>query len=88
MLDLLVYFLGYCVLGAIATFLFFLCLSFGFKKDSHVLFTIFGFGLIYTYDNSEAKKILNLINKSENKNWFITAPKWFNKHVWNIGGAK
>jgi hypothetical protein len=85
MLDMFIYFVGFCTISVIFVTLIFLSIKFGFKKDSYLLFTIFDFGLIYTYDNSASKEKLNLINKSEDKNWFITAPKWFNKYVWNFG---
>ena len=88
MLDMLVYFVGFCTLSAIAVFLVFLSIRFEIEKNGYVLFTFLGFGLIYTYANSNHREKLNELRKSQNQKIFINAPVWFNKHVWNFGVKK
>lgn len=55
--------------------------------DGAVIITVFGFGLVLTKVDSFGYQQCNKMRKTENRQVFITAPMWFNKHVWNIGGS-
>lgn len=67
-----------------------------YDKGKTFLFTIFEFGIIVV-DNSNTNILGNVrkLRKDDNagfsfrnKTYFINAPKWFNRTIWNIGGIK
>lgn len=72
-------------------FIFLIIISgirFDFKNTDYKYFKWYGFGLIYATPETRINKNLNLIRKTQNKNLFINAPRWFNVYVKNIGGSK
>ena len=86
-------YVGYVVLSLVA--LIALCYIIAFLIDvieftnteNYFCFKIFGFGLLYAKKEDIAKQC-NALTKSNNKRWFVAAPMWFNKYVYNFGIKK
>jgi len=57
------------------------------NNENYFCFAIFRFGLLYAKKEDIAKQC-NDLTKSNNKRWFVAAPMWFNKHVYNFGIKK
>lgn len=85
-MDIIAMYFGYgCMAFLLAAILFF---GTTLEKSLHIwAASFFGFGIIICRSES-AKKRGNKVRKTEGKTVFITAPYWFNRYVWNIGGAK
>lgn len=54
------------------------------------MLTLFGFGILWVHIDDQNYWLLQDMRKRTvgHHGWFITAPKWFNVHVWNVGGKK
>lgn len=49
--------------------------------------SVFHFGVVYARSDKAAKR-LNHWRQTRDRQWFITAPRWFNRYIANIGGLK
>ena len=49
---------------------------------------ILGFGVIYSKHETVLNENLNQLRKTKNQQWFFTAPSWFNRCIYNVGGVK
>lgn len=89
--------IGYFVIALFVWWFILCCVVYSKDEDDdYVLFTIFGFGFIRIPHTN--KKLINNINKvksakaiswkTDNYVFFVNAPTWFNKYIWNIGGVK
>lgn len=67
-------------------FILYLCFSIHLREE-HITFLFLGFGFVYA-ETEDMRNFLNSLRKTRNKKFFLTAPVWFNRHVWNIGGIK
>lgn len=53
-------------------------------KTAGFIFTVFKFGFVYAKPNTRLHFNLNKIRETEGQQWFMSAPEWFNKHVFNV----
>ncbi len=80
-------YVGYVVLSLIALIIVLYILAFAIEvknNENYFCFSIFRFGLLYAKKEDIAKQC-NDLTKSNNKRWFVAAPMWFNKYVYNFG---
>ena len=60
-------------------------ISIHYRNDSELfIFTFFGFGVMLAKDYHFKSKV-NIANKSKGRSFFVIAPYWFNKYVYNFG---
>ena len=86
MIEAIALVIGYGVLIVIAGV--FVLLAFDIDNNDHMfVFTFLQFGIIVA-KSEQFKQKANKWRLTSNRTVFITAPQWFNKHVWNIGGIK
>lgn len=54
--------------------------------DEFRVVQVLGFGGIWVPYQSNNYWQLAEMRKCKPRQWCVTAPKWFNVHVWNVGG--
>ena len=57
------------------------------NDDRVFILTVFGFGIVKAKDD-EHIKLFNKLRKTKDKRWFIEAPVWFNRTIYNFGVVK
>lgn len=80
-------YMGYIVLGMLAVYALTKIIDFDVNKQ-YMYGSIFGFGLVYVRNADGAASISKLKKRDiGNERWFIDAPEWFNRNVYNFGVA-
>lgn len=86
-MDFVASIVGYIVITVFA--IYFVLNGIKILENGGVIVSYFGFGIMYVpKENEYTFKMANKGRKTEGRHWFITAPTWFNKNIWNIGGVK
>lgn len=95
MINLIALYMGYA--GILLILMVALIFIFSYQQCTSEfpgLFSIFGFGYIWTKDPTVIEN-LRKVRKDDKAGFeignyvtFFTAPYWFNEHVCNIGGSK
>lgn len=59
------------------------------NSEDFFLFSFFGFGVIVAKSEKLKSNLAKVRgSKNANRKLYVTAPIWFNKYVFNIGGVK
>jgi hypothetical protein len=51
------------------------------------IYTLLGFGVVVAHSN-ESKEKINRWRGTTGRRTFVSAPEWFNRYIWNVGGIK
>lgn len=78
---------GYGVLATSVVILVTLVIDYSFNDDFSFV-TVFGFGLMKAKPDTVFYRNINKLRDTEGQIWFVIAPTWFNRYIWNIGGIR
>ena len=87
LIDQIALYIGYAVLLMALFYAITKIIDFDINKQ-YMYGSIFGFGLVYVRNQDGADSISKLKRRDiGNERWFIDAPEWFNRTVYNFGVA-
>lgn len=87
-MDIIAIMIGYVTIVAGILLALIMLIDFSFTSNGWVV-TFDGFGIMYAKDKTVRKNIAkSRLHKNYNRAWYVVAPRWFNKNIWNIGGSK
>jgi len=77
----------FTIIGIIVVVLFIFSNIIYINNEDLLQLSFYDFGFIIARNETLIKN-MNKLRKTENNTFFITAPKWFNVYIYNIGGVK
>jgi hypothetical protein len=87
-MDMIAMVIGYVAIVVGILFALIILIDFSFTSNGWCV-TFGGFGIMWVKDKTVRENVAKIRQHTNyDRAFYITAPTWFNRNVWNIGGSK